>query len=285
MPNACHNGRDTQRVPQENSNTKDPPHSRRREDFYKALDQIAADLQAAQQELQARYELESQYAKHFLSCSRNEEYYALLDECQHTHLTLQWTSPNATYPFLDILTSMLVRRTELAHVEESAYENEPKLPCLSPHLSPRAKACSFESIRPKAMCSVPIAQKALRIDPSLIDNEKASLNRTMSLVGDENTYRDTLSSPRAAHASGQDLRTLSPMTRTVLKWSNEDSPGNAIRIPPNVIKDNASAHGAHSPLKCSLMARIRPDMICLPNEGRQPSMAVELSGTHVFIPK
>jgi hypothetical protein len=155
------------------------------------------------------------------------------------------------------------------------------LPCSSPHLSPRAEAHSFESTQPKAMCSVPIAQKALRIDPLSIDDEKASLNRTMSLVGDENTYRDTLSSPRAAHASGQDLRTLSLMTRTVLKWLNEDLPGNAIPIPPNMIKDNASADRARSPLKCSLTARIRPDMTCLPNEGRQPSMVIELSGTRL----
>jgi hypothetical protein len=114
-----------------------------------------------------------------------------------------------------------------------------------------------------------------------IDDEKASLNRTTSLVGNEITYRDTLSSPRAAHTSGQDLRTLSPTTRMVLKWLNKDLPGYVIRILPNMIKDNASAHGARSPLKCSLMACIRSDMTCPPNEGRQPSMVVELSGTRL----
>jgi hypothetical protein len=60
------------------------------------------------------------------------------------------------------------------------------------------------------MRSVLIAQKALRIGPLSIDNEKASLDHTMSLVGDENAYRDTLSHQRAAHAIGQDLHTLSP---------------------------------------------------------------------------
>jgi hypothetical protein len=68
---------------------------------------------------------------------------------------------------------------------------------------------SFESTWPKAMCSVPIAQKALRIGPLSIDDEKASLDHATSLVGDENAYRDTLSHQRAAHTIGQDLHTLS----------------------------------------------------------------------------
>jgi hypothetical protein len=125
----------------------------------------------------------------------------------------------------------------------------------------------------------PTTHKGLRSGPSSMDDEKDSSDRPTSLVGDGNTYRDTLSHPRAAHTIGQGLRTLNPMDTTVLKRSNEKSPGATTCIPPGVIEDSASAHEGHSPLKYSLTAHTSADMTCLPNKGRQPSMAVGLSGT------
>jgi hypothetical protein len=278
MPNTCHNRHDTQQVPQENSNTKDPPCSRRREDFYKALDEIAADLRASQQELQAHYELKDQYAKHFLSCSRDKEYYALLDECQRMHLILQWTRPNVTYPFLSVLTSTLVRRAELTCVKELAQGDEPKLPCSSPHLSPCADAHSFESIRLKATRSVPTTQEGLGIDPSSMDDEENSLDCSTPLVGDGNDYRDTLSCQNTACADSQTLRTSSSAARAVLQWSDEDFPGSAMHILPDVVESDTLAHERCSPLECNLTVRIRPDTAC-PNEERQPLMGTEMSGT------
>jgi hypothetical protein len=111
------------------------------------------------------------------------------------------------------------------------------------------------------------------------DDEKGSLN-CATLVGNENTYRDTLSSPRAANAIGQDLHTLRPTNMTILKRSNENPPGSAIRIPPSVIKGYTSAHNTQNLLECSLMARIRQDTTRLLNEGKQPLMGIEMSDAH-----
>jgi hypothetical protein len=91
-----------------------------------------------------------------------------------------------------------------------------------------------------------------------MDDKKITLNCT-TLVGNENTYRDTISRLRVAHTIGHGLHALSPTAVTVLKQLNEDSPGATICIPPGVIEGNASAREARNPLECNPMARIRPD--------------------------
>jgi hypothetical protein len=98
-----------------------------------------------------------------------------------------------------------------------------------------------------------------------MDDEKSTLNCT-TLVGNENTYRDTLSSPRAAHAIGQDLHTLRPTNMTVLKRLNENPPGSATRSLPSETKSNTLAHEGRNPLECSLMARIKPDTTMPPKQ-------------------
>jgi hypothetical protein len=203
---------------------------------------------------------------HFWNWPCNEEYYSLLADCQQTQLARR-ASPSSTYAFLDVLTSTLIRRTEWIRVKEIASTDEPKSRCSSPPLCPCANMCPFESIRPKAMLPDLTTHKGLRSGPSSMDDEKDSSDRPTSLVGDGNTYRDTLSHPRAAHTVGQGLRTLNPTDTTVLKWLNEKSPGAATCIPPGVIEDGASAHEGHSPLKYSVMARTSADMTCPPKQG------------------
>jgi hypothetical protein len=176
---------------------------------------------------------------HFWNWPRDEEYYSLLADCQQMQLAHR-ASPSSTYAFLDVLMSTLIRCSEWICVKEIASADKPKSRCSSPPLSPRADTHPFESIWPKAMLPVLTAQKGLRSGPSSMDDEKDSLDRPMSLVGDGNTYRDTLSCLRTAHTVGQGLRTLNPTDTTILKWSNEESPGAATCIPPGVIEGNTS---------------------------------------------
>jgi hypothetical protein len=142
MPNVPPtSGRNTIRGSRMSSNTKDPPHLRRREDFYKALDQIAADLRASRQQSQACHELEGQFVDHFRNWPCDEEYHSLLADCRQTLLAHR-ASPSSTHTFLDVLTSTLVRRAKPTRVGESTPEDEHKLNCSPSPLSPRAEAHS-----------------------------------------------------------------------------------------------------------------------------------------------
>jgi hypothetical protein len=218
MPNAtASSGRDTPRVSQASSNIKDPPRSRRDQ----VLDTILATLQASQQRLLtslARRSLEDEFADHFKSWPRDEEYYTLLAKCRQTRLALGRANPSSTFTSMDALTSTLMQHS--IHVEDSAHEDElESKKCSSPFLSSRTNACPFDLKRPKAAASAPTSGEVLR----------ATL-----LVDDVKTQEDQLRRKRVVHAINQESRDLSPTNTTGLKQSDEHSKERLTRVSPEV---------------------------------------------------
>jgi hypothetical protein len=149
MPNAhTSSGRDTSRVSQTSSNIKDPPRARRDA----VLDTVEASIRASQQRLQAfptRRSLEDEFAGHYSSWPRDEEYYDLLNKCRQTLYMHQACSSSAR-TFLDILVSTLTCRS--MRVEDSPHETEDEhvqnRP--SPPSSPCTNVCLPDSIQHKA---------------------------------------------------------------------------------------------------------------------------------------
>ena len=83
------------------------------------LDELQAEVQANSKWLTASLALEDEFAEFYMNWLHNEEYYALLAECQQTRLALHQASPDSIYAFLDVLTNTLMQRS--MHTEDSVY--------------------------------------------------------------------------------------------------------------------------------------------------------------------